>query len=675
MEGKISVLFIAGLLIMNIAPLGPIAHGREEQISTSLDEYHELEMTVRESDQILIYEALVKLEDVETGDIESEYTDEDGIALFPELEEGEYEYTITHEEYKEKNDTVEVDQDSSIDVYLESRDHYTLEVEQRPFDREGVLEIKTDDDVEEYESDSVTLDYINGTEVKLTAIPDQGWNFYGWDGDVREEKQDQASINLTMDENKEVSLHFEEEILDHDLIFSVKDEDEQSVVSAEVSLEFEDTDHVEETDENGEIVFDDMTEGTYEYVVEHPDHVPEEGTINLEEDSRHEVQLEEAIWLQLEIEGQGTVYLEFDPGYIEREEKVPGERWEYKVEQGTEVELTAEVAGGWVFFEWDGVETELKRQNQTDFTMTEDKEVTAGFAQEDEIHTLEILATRQGTFKIDGEEHETLYEEEYLEGTEVELEAIADEDSYFVEWLVEVDEEEYETFDENRETNVIIDQDYYLVAGFMDFKVELSVEGEGKIIAESRDDEDEPWDEHDDSPIEDELLTHGNLGTHIRLTAEPAEGYGFVEWEGSRERDEVLTFQLGEDEDITAVFAAESDLTITVEDKEGEPIEGADVVINTYDRTTDEDGEVVFEDMTEDTYTYSVQKDGYIRAEGELTVEDDDIVETVTLEPRDDENEVDNGEDEENGIPGFGISAFLISLFIIVLWKKKRSVS
>ena len=73
-------------------------------------------------------------------------------------------------------------------------DEYTLDVS-----TEGEGSVEIDPEKAEYEE---------GTEVELEAIPDEGWNFDYWEGDV--EDADSAETTITMDENKAVTAHFKE---------------------------------------------------------------------------------------------------------------------------------------------------------------------------------------------------------------------------------------------------------------------------------------------------------------------------------------------------------------------------------------------------------------------------------------------------------------------------------
>ena len=91
------------------------------------------------------------------------------------------------------------------------------------------------------------------------------------------------------------------------------------------------------------------------------------------------------------------------------------------------------------------------------------------------------------------------------------------------------------------------------------------------------------------------------------------------------------------DQDVTVpVTLAEVvvlyDLTIAVEDEDGNPVEGAEVAVSGVDtKTTGPDGVVVFADLAPGSYDYTISKAGYITATGVAEIVDADVTVTVTL--------------------------------------------
>lgn len=96
---------------------------------------------------------------------------------------------------EEKEITIAMDEDKSVTANFKVKE-YTLKVNTVG---EGDVEIESDQ-----------TKYEHGEEVTLTAIPEDGWQFVGWEGDVPEDEEGEE-INITMNEDKIITAHFEEE--------------------------------------------------------------------------------------------------------------------------------------------------------------------------------------------------------------------------------------------------------------------------------------------------------------------------------------------------------------------------------------------------------------------------------------------------------------------------------
>jgi len=118
------------------------------------------------------------------------------------------------ESEKEKSEiTVEMNDDKEITAsFQEYTEHYDLTIN---IDGEGSVEI----DGEEVE-DGRTKTYEEGTEVELQAKPGEDRYFVNWTGD---HESDEEEITVTMDEDKEITAHFEEEAaVYHELTVNVE---------------------------------------------------------------------------------------------------------------------------------------------------------------------------------------------------------------------------------------------------------------------------------------------------------------------------------------------------------------------------------------------------------------------------------------------------------------------
>ncbi len=133
-------------------------------------------------------------------------------------------------------------------------------------------------------------------------------------------------------------------------------------------------------------------------------------------------------------------------------------------------------------------------------------------------------------------------------------------------------------------------------------------------------------------------------GTHyypsdaeVAVSATPDDCWKFIEWTGDigtvdNPDSAVTTILMDDDYEITAVFAETFELTFVVTDEYDDPLEGATVELEDVGvKDTDADGQVVFEKMLPDEYTYTVSKTGYDTVSDSVDIVDDDVIEEVTL--------------------------------------------
>ncbi len=155
-----------------------------------------------DEDDVEYYDLTVDVEGEGTVDIDpeqEEYEEGTEVTLSAIPDEGWYfeEWTGDYEGTEEEI-TITMDEDKEITAWFEEEEEvppmYALTV-----NTEGEGEVEIDPEQEEYEE---------GTEVNLSAIPDEGWTFTNWTGDHEGEEE---NITITMDEDKEVTANFEEE--------------------------------------------------------------------------------------------------------------------------------------------------------------------------------------------------------------------------------------------------------------------------------------------------------------------------------------------------------------------------------------------------------------------------------------------------------------------------------
>ncbi|MEX0904451.1 MAG: hypothetical protein WD604_15385 [Balneolaceae bacterium] len=196
-------------------------------------------------------------------------------------------------------------------------------------------------------------------------------------------------------------------------------------------------------------------------------------------------------------------------------------------EEGEEIELQAIPNDEYLFKNWTGdIESS---NNPLTIKVDHDYEITANF----ELKTYQLLINTEG----DGSVSEEILEEkskDYEHGTIVELTANPAAGYKFVEWLGDI------TGSENP-AQITVDEPKEVTAVFEKKKYELTVntEGEGAVSEE----------------IIQQKTTDYEYGTVVELTANPDDGWQFVEWQGAISGSE-NPFQLTVDEskEVTAVF-------------------------------------------------------------------------------------------------------------------------
>ncbi|HET6528694.1 MAG TPA: hypothetical protein VFG39_08065 [Balneolaceae bacterium] len=245
--------------------------------------------------------------------------------------------------------------------------------------------------------------------------------------------------------------------------------------------------------------------------------------------------------LSVQVAGEGTVI----------EEIIQGKSKEY--EHGTVVELTAEADAGWEFVEWQGDVSST--QNPVQVTVDEPKEVDAVFRSLTYGLTLIIRG--------DGNVIRNPDKDNYAFNETVELTAVPDEGWEFIEWLGAVNSTANSieiTIDGTKEVTAVFDE--------QSFDLNLDTIGNGTITK---------------SPNRSEY----EFGTEVELTANPAEGWEFVEWRGDvNSGQNPVEITIDGTKDVTAVFVEEQRFSLTV-DTEGQGSVEKDPDQETYEPGTE----------------------------------------------------------------------------------------
>ena len=205
-------------------------------------------------------------------------------------------------------------------------------------------------------------------------------------------------------------------------------------------------------------------------------------------------------------------------------------------EHGTAVELVATPAEGYRFAEWEG---DLDgSENPAEITVEDEKEVTAVFEKKE--YPLTVNIDGDGAVWEDVVQAKTT---DYEYGAVVELTPNAADGWYFAEW-------DGELSGDRNPSRITVEDTTDVTAIFKRESHSLDVETDGNGSVSMDTDENEHL--------------HGES---VELTAEPDEGWNFVEWKGDlRSSDNPATITVDEDKEVTAVFEANTySLTVNVD--------------------------------------------------------------------------------------------------------------
>lgn len=363
-------------------------------------------------------------------------------------------------------------------------------------------------------NDEIVEHYEHGNGVQLIAVPETGWSFSHWEGDL-EGSTNPATI--VVDSEKSVTAVF----VKLKYVFNIAVEGEgfinEAVVVSALSTEYEHGTQVRLTA---------MPEIGWRFSHWEGDLEGSANPATIVVDSEKSVT---AVFVKLEyalniaVEGEGTV----------NEEVVISAQGTLH-EHGTQVRLTAVPETGWRFSHWEG---DLEGSaNPATIKITNEKTVKAVFVRMK--HELFISVEGKGSVERDLEESD--HGMTYDHGTKVKLTAVPEEGSVFSHW-------EGDITDSKSMIEVVVDSDLYLTAVFLTKTYRLNIEQEGdgsvqKILRQGF--TVVPW--TDDIPH----------GATVQLRAHPANGWIFRHWllDDWESTNEIISFTVVEDRSVKLVM-------------------------------------------------------------------------------------------------------------------------
>jgi NOL1/NOP2/fmu family ribosome biogenesis protein len=229
-----------------------------------------------------------------------------------------------------------------------------------------------------------------------------------------------------------------------------------------------------------------------------------------------------------------------------------------EVEEGSQVQIKAEINEGWSFVRWTG---DLSGTDSLESSVTVDSEIdaTAQFERKE----YELSVSTEGEGSVAEEVIET--KDTYQHGTVVRLTAEPDSGWTFSSWAGDLSGEE-------NPTRVTVESEMSITATFekQRHSVETNSEGDGSL---SR------------ALVSGDQNSEGYVhGSEVELTAAPSDGWVFSNWKGNLSGTQATdTLVIDEDESVTAVFkelhsvstSVEGEGSVSTDPSGGEQPEGA----------------------------------------------------------------------------------------------------
>jgi surface protein len=327
-----------------------------------------------------------------------------------------------------------------------------------------------------------TTEYAHGSVVKLTAIPETGWAFVGWTGDV---ESTENPYNLTV--SQPISLTAVFEVITHPLTVETIGEGQvqQKIVQAKTT----------EYDYGTVVELTAVAEQNWVFMNWAGDVTGSENpvTITIDEPKSVTAEFERSFTLSTTVVPEEAGSITPDAGGYLRD---------------TTFDVEAVANYGWEFVRWEGDFS--GSTNPFSLTMNGNKSLIAHFERADFPLTISIEGKGEVEQKI--VQPKTT---EYPFETMVELTSKPDNGWVFIEWDGDI------SGDENPHT-IEIDEEKEVTSIFksIDELLTITIEGEGTV------------------EITQESFAKHPSRRNLTLTGVPADGWGFVSWSGDVQSEE-----------------------------------------------------------------------------------------------------------------------------------------
>ena len=201
-------------------------------------------------------------------------------------------------------------------------------------------------------------------------------------------------------------------------------------------------------------------------------------------------------------------------------------------DSGTTVKLTAQAATEWVFIGWTGdIES---TEESVQIVIGESKEVTAIF----EKKKYPLSVNIEGEGEVIEEIVEAGRTTDYDSGTIVKLTAQPTDEWLFTGWSGDIGD--IDPTENPIQLNIIESKTVTATFEKKKYPLTVNIEGEGEVLEEI---------------VNTGRTTDYDSGTTVKLTAVPAEGWGFIGWTGAIESNELeVQILVNEQIDISAEF-------------------------------------------------------------------------------------------------------------------------